>query len=291
MEANRITRCKNVLVCVVVLALVGCSGSPDAKQTASSTPSSLSIVSNRFAAVVNREGDVLNVSLDTDLPDYAEVMVTVQRSDFEKGSDEEYVKSYFDGKGTVGEWRKPHPIPIGHEIFRAKMVEQQKMTAKAGIGAPVERYSPDVSTSFTLHLFQPNPAFGARNANLTGTATSASGNGRIARTEVNTPYPLDSKATANVPEYGNPAGLEKGKRYQVSRATPLMPVLDVVSDPIPPGATRKTIPVGGEIVIRDVTTQSGTRWYHAEVFVAGSPIGIGWINSIALIGQELRVSR
>lgn len=74
--------------------------------------------------------------------------------------------------------------------------------------------------------------------------------------------------------------LQVGQEYQLSKETPLMPELEP-TDPFAALQQIKYIPVGGTIKILQVATKQGSPWYYVNV--AG--IGLGWINSIALMGQ------
>ena len=249
------------------------------------------IKSDKFAIVQSLQGDTLTVSVDTDLPDFTDVMVSVSRSYFEKNSADEFARNYFEEKSTVGRWRQPREVKVSHDIFKASLQEQQRKTAQAGIGGQLDRIEPDVVIGFTVPMFQSNAAFGNRNSNLTGAATTTSGNGRIVRAEVSVRYPLDAKATPG-PQWASRNDLVLGRTYQLSRETPLMANLN------PPDfdtqlaviASRKIIPAGGSITIKEIATKDGGRWYYVEARdTSAAAIGTGWVNVDALIGQQIQV--
>lgn len=249
------------------------------------------IKSDKFAIVHSLQGDTLTVSVDTDLPDFTDVMVSVSRSYFEKNSNDEFARNYFEEKSTVGRWRQPRAIKVSHDSFKASLHEQQRKTSQAGIGGQLDRIEPDIVIGFTVPMFQSNAAFGNRNSNLTGAATTASGNGRIVRAKLSVPYPLDARATPG-PQWASRNDLVVGRTYRLSRETPL------VADLSPPDfdaqvaviASRKVIPVGGSITIKELATKDSGRWYHVEARdTNAAAIGTGWVNVDALIGQQIQV--
>lgn len=85
-------------------------------------------------------------------------------------------------------------------------------------------------------------------------------------------------------------GLTLGKTYTVSATTPLMPVydpkgVDEVGNAL---AGMKQIPSGGRFRVISAARKGDTPWYEVEAWdKAQRSIGSGWINSMALIGQNL----
>jgi hypothetical protein len=100
--------------------------SPSAAPTVSATlrhpatPAAVKVgvKSDKFAIVHSLRGDTLTVSLDTDLPDFTDVMVCVSRSYFEKNSTDELARTYFAEQSTVGRWRQPRQVKVSHDTFR-----------------------------------------------------------------------------------------------------------------------------------------------------------------------------
>lgn len=82
--------------------------------------------------------------------------------------------------------------------------------------------------------------------------------------------------------------LNIGSAYIVSKQTPLMPEVDPI-DVWSAIEKIKKIPAGGAFKITGIKKQNGTPWYKV-VAIDGknNPIGIGYINSIALLGQDLK---
>lgn len=104
-------------------------------------------------------------------------------------------------------------------------------------------------------------------------------------TRSKTPAPQSQSEALAKP---NPDQLESGETYIVSQQTPLMPEFDP-EDPL--GAIRrmKQIPKGGMFTIYEVRVEGSYPWY--QVLARGpnkEKIGVGWINSVALFGQDLK---
>ncbi len=89
----------------------------------------------------------------------------------------------------------------------------------------------------------------------------------------------------------DPTALQIGKNYRLSKDTPLMPELNP-SDPITALGRAKKVLAGGVVKIISVTKKRNTPWYYVG-FKNGSTgeVEVGWINSIALMGQSLKENR
>jgi hypothetical protein len=86
----------------------------------------------------------------------------------------------------------------------------------------------------------------------------------------------------------DPQKLCAGQSFIVSKQTPLMPEIEP-ADPLKAIQQMKKIPKDGAFKIFNVRKKGSSSWYQV---VAIGPdkkkIGDGWINSIALIGQDLK---
>ena len=132
---------------------------------------------------------------------------------------------------------------------------------------------------------QPDPRFGKRNSKLTGKAVSTTGlRVVIDKTEID--YPLDSPPVGESPFPSlDPLKLEIGQTYTVSKQTPLMPSHSP-ADPIAAIQQMKNIPQGGRFKVLEMVKKKINPWYKVTAF-DNTKIGTGWINSTALLGQEL----
>lgn len=84
---------------------------------------------------------------------------------------------------------------------------------------------------------------------------------------------------------------EDGLFYRISRETPLMPTRPPYDDAMAALATLRTtkpVPAGYTIEIVGSMADDGNPWYEVVVWDSeGNRRGAGWINSTALLGQEL----
>ena len=93
------------LLVLTVVATAACGSSEQRRTDAQNATGN--VVCNRFEALAKRTGDTLTLSLDTDLPDFTDVMVSVSRAYYKRGSSVEYPLDYFQEKSSVGKWREP----------------------------------------------------------------------------------------------------------------------------------------------------------------------------------------
>ena len=112
---------------------------------------------------------------------------------------------------------------------------------------------------------------------------------RVVEDEVEINYPLDSPPVDKSPFPSlNPRELEVGQTYIVAKRTPLMPSHSP-ADPIAALQRMKQIPKGGAFKVLETFNKRGNPWYKVIAFdQRKKQIGTGWINSTALLGQELK---
>ena len=78
--------------------------------------------------------------------------------------------------------------------------------------------------------------------------------------------------------------LVTGESYRLSQETPLMPEREP-ADPLEALVRAVELPTGSVVRITATEDQGGQPWY--EVVLVGRESTMGWINSIALIGQQI----
>ena len=235
----------------------------------------------------------LSVSLNTDLPDDTVLIMSVSRSYWEKGSSEEYAIDYFSEESTVKEWRNKHDILLDNSKWKAYLENQQNKLASLDLGYEVDKISDSVSVSAIVPMNQSSSKFGDNNSKLTGKKVNTSSLGTVGlRTvddEVTIHYPLEGGKSIKA-KYGNPLSLKIGETYSVCKITPLMPELPP-SDPMTALENVKYIQEGGLIKIISVRKKDSQPWYKVEVTDNNDQaIAEGWINSTALMGQQLRIT-
>lgn len=252
---------------------------------------SAEIICDKFNVVVVIHESSLDFSLDTDLPNNTVLTVTVSRSYFEKGNSAEYSVDYFNEKSIVGRWRATKRISLDNERWMSSLRKKQKDMSRLGLGFEVAKISDKITVRMIVSINQPDSRFGKDNAKLSGKAVKTKFF-RIVEDELKIDYPLKESLTrvGAIPSL-DPRKLEVGRTYKLSGKTPLMPKLDP-SDPLEALKYVKYITSGGTIKITKIARKGGTPWYRVEARSPdGRGLGYGWVNSIALLGQNLDVVR
>lgn len=246
------------------------------------------VVCNKFKLVTKVKGSTLDLSVDTDLPDNTVLMVSVSRSYLEKGNQSAYSVDYFSEKSTVGKWESKHRISIASEKWKSALRAEQEKMSRLGLGFDVASISDKITVRMVVPINQPDPRFGKRNSKLTGKAVRTTGL-RFVKDEIEIDYPLDSPPVGKSPFPSlNPLELEVGQTYIVSKQTPLMPSHSP-ADPIAALQKMKQIPKWGVFKVLETVKKKGNPWYKVVALDQRKKrIGTGWINSMALLGQELK---
>ncbi len=295
------------LVASAMTLLIGCSGEEiehkqkipnstksrvEAREPAEDPGSAENqIVCDRFELVTEVTGSTLYFFIDTDLPDNAAVMVSVSRSYLERGNPDTYSVAYFSEKSTIGKWKSKQSISLSSEDWKTALKAKQEEMSRFGLGFDVASISNNISVSMVVPINQPDPKFGIRNKNLLGKAVKDNGI-RIVEDEIEIDYPLIVPPVGESPFPNmNPLELEIGQVYIVSEQTPLMPALHP-TDPIAAIQQIKQIPQGGGFKVIEVSDDETNPWYKVTAFDQKTKhIGIGWINSTALFGQQLKAHK
>jgi hypothetical protein len=249
------------------------------------------VTCDRFEPNATLHGSELTVFLDTDLPDWTQIMVSVSRSYWAGVPLQEYPIAYVETKSTVGEWRKPHALRVDHGAWRRRLDEQTRRVGAAGIAVKVAKIDNDVTVSFTVPINQADPRFGPANRNLIGKKVAATGL-RVVRAERKVRHPFAPGAEPTTTDFAALDGLKTGAKYQISRETPLMPERHS-ADPLRAIAAIRRVPAGAILTVLEVDRSDPSNpWYRVSAVSARGTIPLsGWLNSDALIGQEIRVVR
>jgi len=193
---------------LALLCIIGCSDSNDG-------PSSIpeKIVCDKFNVKATLDGQLLKVSVDTDLPDDTKLMVGVHRLFNIIYNQEEYLIEYFSERSTVGQWRGGKTVVLDNYKWSLQLVEwkttwhniemaNQKFKSDYKYSRipseweeelkktyEVDKISNLITCDMVVPINQSNPRFGYRNENLVGKAVSTKGL-RVVRNEVQIHYPL-----------------------------------------------------------------------------------------------------
>ncbi len=247
------------------------------------------VLAHRFKLDCNLEGAILELTIDTDLPDSAELIVSVYCVYFEVGSDEAYSESYFSEKGTVSNWRRTQAYIIDNQKWKSDLLTHQAKMARISseLAFEIDRIEDQLRVAVTVHANQSDPKFGGRgNPNLPGPAVTTDSDWNLVQTEVAIPMPLEEPFPEPEQKLVAFDGLEKGKSYELLSEVPLMAASP---DDATSSASQddkqileqtKYLETGTVIKVVDVLDWSGFNWY--EISVADED-KTGWINSVTLV--------
>lgn len=241
------------------------------------------IVANTFDVQYELRDGLLTLTLDSDLGDAANLTVSVSRVYQEQGNDEKYSVDYFNERSTVGAWREPRTIRLDHDAWKRDIEQRQRLLAAGGEPFMVSRIDDDIEISFVVPVNQ-EPPFEPQNANLTGDVVTQTEYGRVIRRDVLVPYPIDATNVGQT-RFADPLSLVSATTYRASGEVPLAPELNP-ADPIAAIASIRRLSPGEEFTVLEATKRSNTPWYRVR-----TRLGEGWINSTALLGQEIVVVR
>ena len=155
--------------------------------------SSPGVISDRFELHWELDGTDLLLAIDTDLPDEGELSVSVSRTYYKVGSDVFYHRDYFSEFEPVSRWREPRRIALDADAWKADLTAHQNQMAALGndFAFEVARIEDSIKIRAVLHMNQDDPRFGGHgNPNLSGEATSRSGNRILVEAEASIPFPL-----------------------------------------------------------------------------------------------------
>ena len=245
------------------------------------------IVCDRFELKWELDGTDLLLAIDTDLPDEGGLSVSVSRRYYKVGSDEAYARDYLSKSEPVYRWRKPRWVALDADAWRADLKAHQDQMAGIGKFAAFEvaRIEDNVKFHALLHGNQKDPRFGGfGNPNLSGEATTRRNNLVLVEAEASIDFPLDGPSFPSRSSRAPYDGLVAGESYRLSRETPLMPEIDP-KDPF--DAIRKALklPEGAVVRVTNIKVQRNQPWY--EVVLVEHKSVTGWINSLALVGQQI----
>jgi hypothetical protein len=245
------------------------------------------VVCDQFKLFTKMKDATLHLSVDTDLPDNTIIIVGISRSYLEKDNPATYSVEYFSEKSIVGKWKSIHKISVENDKWKSNLRKKQKEMAKIGLGFDVAFIDDKIKVRMAVPTNQPDPHFLGTNLQLVGKAVKTNGIYMI-EDEIEINYPLDSPPLGKSPFPNlDPMKLGVGQTYIVSKQTPLMPSHSPI-DPMKALQKMKQIPEKGSFKVVDIFHKRGNPWYKVTAFnQKRKQIGTGWINGIALLGQEL----
>ena len=238
-----------LIACTTLAA--GCAATPDQEEGTILDEPAQGIVCDRFELRWEMDGSELLLAIDTDLPDEGELSVSVRRTYFEVGSDEAYSRDYFSEFEPISRWRQPRRIALDGDKWKADLSAHQEEMAPLGkdFAFEVDRIEDSVEIRAVLHVNQDDPRFGGRgNPNLSGEATSRSGDWVLVEAEASVELPLDGPLPARSSNRAPHDGLVVGESYHLSQETPLMPEHEP-ADPLRALEKIVRLPAGSEVLV------------------------------------------
>jgi hypothetical protein len=283
MSKNNKTQFKLIFLCSLVAVFLGLITNP-------TLANSSRITVNKFKLNASFKAPYLTLTLETDLPDTARIVVSVSRPFTKKGNANNYSIHHAFIRTSAGEAKKPFKVKIDNKAWQRKLKAQQAESSRFGNDYQVSEIKPFIKASATLPVDQPDPRFGAKNELITGKAIKEPYKGRKeVRTEVSVAHPIQPSSNLMKRQASlDPFNLDAGVIYIVSKRTPIMDS----PRPFDPAASVRNVQyarTGNLITIQGSQTFSNIKWYKvkAQSRPNSRPI-YGWINSFALIGQALR---
>lgn len=288
---------------MAVLVVIGCSnGSERSARSGTSTSGEREaaaeegpIVVDTFEVLHEWEGDTLLLSLRTDLPETTALMVTVGRRYWREGSSDAYGHSYRSEKTTVGAWEGgPHRVPIDDEVWQDSLRAHQRLMARFQEPYEVRRILDSVHVGFTVPVNQDDPRFGSRNENLVGEAVRTEGL-RVVTDRFRVAKPFGGEPATS--PWVSWTALRPGHTYVLGDRVPVSPMCEMDSAEETMDAIEQVYVVekGAVITVREINEggcpdgRGSHPWYRARITGPdGARLGTGWINSAALIGQDIR---
>lgn len=243
------------------------------------------VICDKFEILWNSKGNSLEVSLDTDLPDNTEMIVSLSRQYWAKGSSSTYSFDYFSEKSTVVKWKDEQIITVDNKKWQLEFNKKLEEFASLGISSDIDRISDDIKLRMIVHTRQSDPRFGEKNKNLTGKAVNKTGL-RVVEKELLINYPLKGTSIKRYPST-DPFSLEIKKTYRIEKQIPLMTELNPV-DVAKALENMKYLEAGGTFKVLNIAMKGGSPWYQVTARDRNRrKIGKGWINCTALVGQKI----
>ena len=249
------------------------------------------ITVDRFEFDWNIADGELELRIDTDLPDFASMFVSVSRRYLQTGRADAYSRDYLAEKCTVRDWRTARRVSLDPERWKADLKQFQAKMARVGrdVAFDVACIDPDIEIRAVVHLNQPDPRFGGpTNPRLRGAAVGVENSGtaseqRFITKEITVPYPLEGPRLRESTDATSWDALEVGRTYRCSKGVPLMPSFES-DDSLSDISRMQRVPSTGTLGVLEVREKRGTRWYRVNAQWGGSE-ATGWISSVALLGQ------
>ena len=164
-----------VLLCLILIS-ASCSKKP---------------ICNKFIVNAELHNNVLRLSIDSDLPNFTDISITVSRSFSTKGDFNKYPIDYFDDSSNLKKWKKTQNIFLDNSKWQDDFLIHRKTMINFGnSNYEVNDISNNIRVVTTVHAKQSNYVFGEKNINLEGSEVKK-GNINVVRKVVEIVYPIE----------------------------------------------------------------------------------------------------
>ena len=238
----------------------------------------------------------IKITINTNFPDGTNLNINIGREYNVKGETETYAGNLLDKDFSVVNGKYDTIIIINDTEWYNE--HQRLARALPNDIHPVTKISDKITIDvlYTAAATQPENVIkilGTRGEFVTGEGSEHFGTGTAGRLTLlrvtkNFNFPREGNFKKQS-EYGSYQSLKKDVTYSISKETPLMPEFEP-ADPIAAMSNIKYLNAGSRIKILAIKSNNNFPWYEVMVMnKIGESIGKGWINSTALIGQEILV--
>ena len=238
----------------------------------------------------------IKVNIETDFPDGTNLLLSIYRIYYQKGDTTKYSGDLGEVRFSTKEGKYETLITLNDEKWYYEY--QDLARSLPNDFPPIAKISDIITIDVLYTAATPQPStvkviLGERGEYVTGKGVGHFGTGtagRLTTLRVSKEYSFPMKGTIKkAQEYADFQSLKVNQTYSVTKETPLMPEFEP-SDPMAAMSKIKYLPANCRIRILSIKTKLNSPWYEVQAInKSGEVIGRGWVNSTALIGQDILV--
>ena len=160
---------RRLIIVLIALSLFSCKKDYAIKQN-NEIQKNDKIICDLFDLNVNLIENILSLKIESDLPEYTDIIVCVSRSYWKQGNDEEYSIEYFKEKSMISNWNHNRNIKLSNSKWDQSLKLHQKKMDKLGndFHFEINNVSNAIKLSVIVPIKQTNTLFGDKNINLEG---------------------------------------------------------------------------------------------------------------------------
>lgn len=159
------------------------------------------IICDKFILNANLKEGNLSLAIDSDLPKFTDIIVSISRSYWKQGNEDEYSIDYFKEKSSIQQWIQKRNINIMNSDWNEKLISHKKQMSEYGTDFQftVDKVSNDIKISVIVPIKQTDPSFGEKNVNLSGKEVTHT-NINVIHKDVLLEYPISGYTTKRKPK-------------------------------------------------------------------------------------------